>query len=93
MSFWTVYSLQLPNPYEVFNDIHTVASVHRFSSPQTYRHLMNEAHIILRTSLSLSKWSVAQESIRRVRPRKNDTLDITNSYKMSCALLGDHFIM
>lgn len=93
-SYWTLYNLELPTPKTIFNDISIVANVHRFSSTQTYCHLMSEAHIILRVALLLKKWSVIEENVKLILPVKminND--DIVDIYRTSCALLGDYFIM
>lgn len=93
-STWTMYKLELPNPKTIFNDISIVANVHRFTSAQTYCHLMSEAHMILRTNLLLTKWTCSQEgNVNSVVPQKRNVEDLAETYRISCALLGDHFIL
>ncbi|XP_065167209.1 BLOC-2 complex member HPS3 [Atheta coriaria] len=94
-STWTLYSLELPAPKTIFNDIAIVASSHRLTSAATYCHLMSEAHMILRATLVLYKWTVDESSTKRVKPLRNDAsiIDSIEVYKQSCALLADHYIM
>lgn len=89
-----MYKLELPTPKTIFNDISIVASVHRFSSAQTYCHLMSEAHMILRTNLLLAKWlKQEQGNVNVVVTQKRNVEDLADTYRVSCALLGDHFIL
>lgn len=89
-----MYKLELPTPKTIFNDISIVANVHRFSSAQTYCHLMSEAHMILRTNLLLIKWLKKDEgNVSLVLPQKRNLDDLADVYRVSCALLGDHFIL
>ncbi|XP_030747037.1 uncharacterized protein LOC115875658 [Sitophilus oryzae] len=93
-SFLTLYSLELPCPKVIFNDISIVANVHRFTSAQTYCHLVSEAHMILRMALMLKKWSITDDStVKLIFEKRNITEDVVETYKVSCALLGDHYIM
>ncbi|XP_076256729.1 uncharacterized protein LOC143194058 [Rhynchophorus ferrugineus] len=93
-SFLTLYSLELPCPKVIFNDISIVANVHRFTSAQTYCHLISEAHMILRMALMLKKWSITEDSmVKLILEKRNTYGDIVETYKLSCALLGDHYIM
>ncbi|XP_066255602.1 uncharacterized protein [Euwallacea similis] len=93
-NFLTLYSLELPSPKVVFNDISIVANVHRFSSAQTYCHLVSEAHMILRMALMLKKWSIADDSnVKLVLEKRGVNEDLVETYRLSCALLGDHYIM
>ncbi|CAH2008089.1 unnamed protein product [Acanthoscelides obtectus] len=92
-SFLTLYNLELPAPKMIFNDISIVANVHRFTSVQTYCHLMSEAHMILRMVVLLKKWCLTDENVKLVVPVKLNNDDVIETYRTSCALLGDHFIM
>lgn len=89
-----MYKLELPTPKMIFNDISIVANVHRFTSAQTYCHLMSEAHMILRTSLLLTKWMRQDGGVSLVHPvTKRNIEDLVETYRVSCALLADHFIL
>lgn len=92
-AYWTLYSLELPTPKTVFSDISIVANSHRFTSVQTYCHLMNEAHMILRASLILAKWNFSEGNVSLILVRKMHDEDVKEAYRTSCALLGDHFVM
>lgn len=92
-SFWTLYNLELPTPKTIFNDISIVANVHRFTSAQTYCHLLSEAHMILRLALLLKKWRVVDENVKLIILAKSNLEDIVETYRTSCALLGDHYIL
>ncbi|CAH0548559.1 unnamed protein product [Brassicogethes aeneus] len=92
-NFWTLYNLELPTPKTVFNDISIVANVHRFTSAQTYCHLMSEAHMVLRISLLLKKWTVTEDTVKLILTAKTNIDDVIETYRTSCALLGDHFVM
>ncbi|XP_044260158.1 Hermansky-Pudlak syndrome 3 protein homolog [Tribolium madens] len=92
-SYWTLYNLELPTPKTIFNDISILANAHRFTSSQTYCHLMSEAHVILRVGLVLKKWGVVEENVKLIIPVKNNIDDVIETYRTSCALLADHYIM
>lgn len=93
-SSWTLYNLELPNPLTLFNDFASLAEVHQFTSPQTYCHLISEAHVILRTSLMLTKWGYSRENavnlIHATRP--DDTLGEA-AYRKTNTLLGDYYAL
>ncbi|XP_060533460.1 uncharacterized protein LOC132706255 isoform X2 [Cylas formicarius] len=92
-SFLTLYNLELPSPKTIFNDICIVANVHRFTSTQTYCHLLSEAHMILRVALLTKKWTVTDDNVRLIIQRSDVSDDLVETYRTSCALLGDHYIM
>uniref|UniRef100_A0AAR5Q491 CNH domain-containing protein n=1 Tax=Dendroctonus ponderosae TaxID=77166 RepID=A0AAR5Q491_DENPD len=93
-TFLTLYALELPTPKAVFNDISIVANVHRFSSAQTYCHLVSEAHMILRMGLMLKKWAVVDEAhVKGIFEHRAANDDLVDIYLLSCALLGDHYMM
>lgn len=89
---WTLYSLSLPSAETLYSDFLNIAENHRISSPNTYRHLLGEAHAILRLSKDVR---------RHGRPPATDSSDssqeisdskLENFYYQSCALLGDYYI-
>ncbi|CAG9770856.1 unnamed protein product [Ceutorhynchus assimilis] len=93
-SFITLYTLELPTPKVVFNDISIVASVHRFTSAQTYCHLVSEAHMILRMGLMLKKWWIGDDSnVKLIMEKRTASEELVETYRLSCALLGDHYMM
>ncbi|XP_063922297.1 uncharacterized protein LOC135136807 [Zophobas morio] len=92
-AYWTLYNLELPTPKTIFNDISILANVHRFTSSQTYCHLMSEAHVILRVALVLKKWGVVDENVKLILAVKSNNDDVIETYRTSCALLADHYIM
>lgn len=92
-SFLTLYNLELPSHKTIFNDISIVANVHRFTSVLTYRHLMSEAHMVLRLALLLKKWTITEDSVKLIIQKNSNTDDLIEIYRTSCALLGDHYIM
>ncbi|XP_063220161.1 BLOC-2 complex member HPS3 [Bacillus rossius redtenbacheri] len=75
---WTLYSLRLPTPATLYSDMIAVGSLHRWTSPTTYYHLLNEGHIILRSALDMGQ--------------QFDKETILQQYKESCCLLGDYYI-
>lgn len=77
----------------VFNDISIVANVHRFTSALTYCHLLSEAHMVLRMALLLRKWTMTDDNVKLVIQVKSNNEDVIETYRTSCALLGDHYIM
>ncbi|KAI4454775.1 hermansky-pudlak syndrome 3 protein [Holotrichia oblita] len=87
-AYWTLYSLELPTPKTVFSDISIVANSHRFTSVQTYCHLMNEAHMILRASLILAKWNFSEGNVSLIMVKKMHDEDLKEAYRTCCALLG-----
>ncbi|XP_058797325.1 BLOC-2 complex member HPS3 [Phymastichus coffea] len=83
---WTLYSLILPKPENIYYDIVNAAKNHRTTSPSTYRHLLEEAHAMLR----LAKDVVDLPSNNNDQS-PNDS-KVESLYNQSCALLGDYFI-
>ncbi|KAF5303309.1 hypothetical protein FQA39_LY10048 [Lamprigera yunnana] len=92
-STWTLYALELPNPKMIFTDVAVAANTHRFTAPQTYCHLMSEAHMILRLSLYLMKWFIQEGNVCSLVAVKCNSKDTEDAYQTSCCLLGDHFII
>lgn len=87
--------MELPSPRCVFNDISIVANVHRFTSALTYCHMMSEAHVILRVALILKQWRVTNDenNVNLIESARNSKDDLIETYRTSCALLADHFVM
>ncbi|KAK0079205.1 hypothetical protein PV326_008883 [Microctonus aethiopoides] len=88
---WTFYSLTLPRPEDIYHDILEAANNHKISSPATYKHLLYEAHIVLR----LAKDIIFYSSNATFSDNINDVLisHLDNLYRQSCALLGDYYIL
>ncbi|XP_025834263.1 Hermansky-Pudlak syndrome 3 protein isoform X2 [Agrilus planipennis] len=94
ISAWTLYTLELPSAKTIFDDISIVANSHQFASPQTYCHVMSEAHMILRNSLLLIRWNFSSsKSVCLAEPSKKLWEELGETYRTSCALLGDHYIL
>ncbi|KAL6261564.1 hypothetical protein P5V15_006651 [Pogonomyrmex californicus] len=90
-SSWTMYSLNLPKFENVYFDILNAARSHKSSSPSTYRHLLGEAHALIRLVKDISYYDgVNNEELDDVI-HKND-LKLKNLYNQSCALLADYYI-
>ncbi|KOX80502.1 Hermansky-Pudlak syndrome 3 protein like protein [Melipona quadrifasciata] len=87
---WTLYSLILPKLENLYYDILNAARNHKSSSPNTYRHLLGEAHALIR----LAKDAVYNCSdINEFDDIANKNgLKLKNLYNQSCALLGDYYI-
>jgi hypothetical protein len=90
---WTLYSLSLPSPPVLYNDILCVASAHQWSSPTTYRHLLCEGHVILRTALTTATWMPGSSEAFARSYDDEFTNTLQELYRDSCALLADYYIM
>ncbi|XP_012059658.1 PREDICTED: Hermansky-Pudlak syndrome 3 protein [Atta cephalotes] len=86
---WTMYSLNLPKFENVYFDILSAARNHKSSSPSTYRHLLGEAHALIRLAKDVF-YDMNNEEFDDMT-RKND-LKLKNLYNQSCALLADYYI-
>ncbi|KAG7188443.1 hypothetical protein KM043_008084 [Ampulex compressa] len=87
---WTLYSLTLPKLEHVYSDILNAAGSHKSSSPSTYRHLLGEAHALLRLAKDASyNWLDVYENDDMAN---NHALKLKNLYNQSCALLADYYI-
>ncbi|KAL0105383.1 hypothetical protein PUN28_016797 [Cardiocondyla obscurior] len=84
---WTMYSLNLPKIENVYFDMLNAAKSHKSSSPSTYRHLLGEAHALIR----LAKDVFHDNEELDDAAHKND-LKLKNLYNQSCALLADYYI-
>nr|XP_034177945.1 uncharacterized protein LOC117603176 [Osmia lignaria]XP_034177946.1 uncharacterized protein LOC117603176 [Osmia lignaria] len=87
---WTLYSLILPKLENLYYDILNVARSHKSSSPSTYRHLLGEAHALIRlakdAAYNCSDINEFDDSVNK------NGLKLRNLYNQSCALLGDYYI-
>lgn len=54
---------------------------------------MSEAHMILRMVVLLKHWTMTEENVKLIIQKKTNNDDIIDTYRTSCALLGDHYIM
>lgn len=89
-SSWTMYSLNLPKFENIYFDILNAARSHKSSSPSTYRHLLGEAHALIRLAKDISYDGMDNEEFDDAT-QKND-LKLKNLYNQSCALLADYYI-
>jgi hypothetical protein len=89
-SSWTLYSLNLPKLENVYFDILNAAKNHKSSSPSTYRHLLGEAHALIRLIKDVFYDGPNNEESEDI-VHKND-LKLKNLYNQSCALLADYYI-
>lgn len=89
---WTLYSLSLPSPETLYLDFLNTAKNHKNSSPNTYRHLLGEAHAILRLwkDIKHHNCTFSTESSNSCQEVLDSRLE--NLYSQSCALLGDYYI-
>ncbi|XP_020291061.1 Hermansky-Pudlak syndrome 3 protein [Pseudomyrmex gracilis] len=88
---WTMYSLNLPKLENVYFDILNAAKNHKSSSPSTYRHLLEEAHALIRLAKDVSYNNGQHNEEFDDATHKND-LKLKNLYNQSCALLADYYI-
>ncbi|XP_011872332.1 PREDICTED: uncharacterized protein LOC105564517 [Vollenhovia emeryi] len=89
-SCWTMYSLNLPKFENLYFDILNAARSHKSSSPSTYRHLLGEAHALIRLAKDVHSDSADSEEFDEAA-HKNE-LKLRNLYNQSCALLADYYI-
>lgn len=89
-SSWTLYSLNLPKFENIYFDILNAARSHKSSSPSTYRHLLGEAHALIRLAKDLFYDGSDNEEFDDAT-QKNE-LKLKNLYNQSCALLADYYI-
>lgn len=87
-SSWTMYSLNLPKLENVYFDILNAARNHKSSSPSTYRHLLGEAHALIRLAKDIFHNDNEDDE---ATVHRND-LKLRNLYNQSCALLADYYI-
>lgn len=87
---WTLYSLILPSPENIYFDMLNAAENHKISSPNTYRHLLGEAHAILRLAKEANYYVLDNVKGDNIQDRKDFRLE--NMYSQSCALLADYYI-
>ncbi|KAI4481643.1 hypothetical protein M0804_009164 [Polistes exclamans] len=86
---WTLYSLILPKLENVYYDILNAARSHKSSSPSTYRHLLGEAHALIRLAKDSSCYGFDNDDDDAAH---KNWLKLKNLYNQSCALLGDYYI-
>jgi hypothetical protein len=77
----------------LYSDILCVGSAHRWSGPTTYRHLLCEGHVILRTALNITTWQPGSSEAETSSYGEKLTKEIKDLYQDSCALLADYYIM
>lgn len=90
---WTIYNLQIPSPDMIYRDFEDLAKKKYSKNRNAFIDLIEEAHIILRTNLEVSKLASGVDhnmdcaSIAVLK--ENEAKDIGEMYKDSCILLGD----
>lgn len=87
---WTCYSLSLPNPEDVYNDILNAANNHKESSRKTYEYLLREACTVLKMAKDIIYYSSDIDYSSNINTTSRQHID--NLYKQSCALLADYYI-
>ncbi|XP_076242373.1 BLOC-2 complex member HPS3 [Calliopsis andreniformis] len=87
---WTLYSLILPKLENLYYDILNAAKSHKSSSPGTYRHLLGEAHTLIRLAKDTA-YDCSDIDELDDTASKNGT-KLKNLYNQSCALLADYYI-
>ncbi|XP_066997400.2 BLOC-2 complex member HPS3 isoform X2 [Anabrus simplex] len=88
---WTLYSLQIPSPPLLYHDFVSAGTIHRWTSPNSYCHLLSEAHIILWTALTVIRWLPHDDQAIPYKDQEDADI-ILQLYRESCALLGDYHI-
>ena len=83
---WTLYSLRLPNPEEIYVDILNAARNHKSSSSAIYRHLLEEAHAIVRLAKDV-RFKPDISEIYSSRDKSKDALNEMSGESRN--LLGD----
>lgn len=87
---WTLYSLILPKLENLYYDILNAARNHKSSSPSTYRHLLGEAHALIRLAKDAVYNCLDINEFDDIANKNG--LKLKNLYNQSCALLGDYYI-
>ena len=87
---WTLYSLISPKLENLYYDILNAAKSHKSSSPSTYRHLLGEAHALIRLAKDTTYNCLNIDECEDTASRNG--LKLRNLYNQSCALLGDYYI-
>lgn len=87
---WTIYSLRLPKPEDLYADFIALAEQHRTDSPGTYVHLLNEAHMIVRTAVEFLQ---IQRNGEAAILRAYASNECSTVYTESCRRLADFCVM
>lgn len=94
---WTIYNLQIPSPDMTYRDFEDLAKKKYSKNRNAFIDLIEEAHIILRTNLEVSKVvsGVDKEMDCAVIAvlKGNDSKEVGEMYKDSCILLGDLYAL
>ncbi|XP_066603290.1 BLOC-2 complex member HPS3 [Prorops nasuta] len=87
---WTLYSLTLPKLENFYYDLLNAAKSYKSTSPNTYRHLLSEAHALIRLAKDMIHQSIDQDNCDDEKSK--DEARLKNLYNQSCALLADYYI-
>lgn len=94
---WTIYNLQLPSPTMIYRDFEDLAKKKYNKNRNAFIDLIEEAHIILRTTLEVSKLvngvDTEMDCASIAVLKENDSKDLAEMYKDSCILLGDLYAL
>lgn len=78
----TIYGLKLPSVESLYKEMLYVCSGHRLSCPTAYNQLLLEAHLLVRSTISVT-------SCNQQQPLLGQHLQL---YRESCALLSDYYL-
>lgn len=94
---WTIYNLQIPSPDMLYRDFEDLAKKKYSKNRNAFIDLIEEAHIILRTNLEVSKLVSGVDKEMDCAAvavlKENDSKDVGEMYKDSCILLGDLYAL
>lgn len=66
---WTLYNLEIPLVEQVVDDLESIAETYRSASSTNFYDLMEEAHVMLRMSISLQFNKLTEERETRLRSK------------------------
>lgn len=90
---WTIYNLQLPTANMIYKDFEELAKKKYSKNRNAFIDLIEEAHVMLRTNLEVSKLTFGSDQEVGLGTiavlKENDSKELAEMYKDSCILLGD----
>lgn len=90
-SHWTLYTLSLPGPEDLYQDILCAALNHKTSSPSTYRHLLSESYAVASLSKDIDR-SVLGERYPVHLDAEEPDQQLELLYRKSCLLLAEYYV-
>lgn len=88
---WTLYTLSLPSPEDLYYDMLNAAINHKTSSPSTYRHLLSEAYTIVTLAKEVEN-NIDNNAGSKRSEAKNSETELDALHRKCCALLADVYI-